>query len=115
MKFTFNNFTCDVEIFNKDKDDVVVRFSDKTKEQNEEEIIDLVIVDPGYGYLCLKIKGEGALLSGFLDEGIFVTDDMVEAAINYIEDLLPHAKNRYMPYHVARFKKSSYVEYNGEY
>ncbi|MBU7318898.1 hypothetical protein [Paenibacillus oleatilyticus] len=115
MKFIFNNFTSDVEIFNKDNDDFVVRFYDKAKEQNEDEIINLVIVDPGYGYISLKIKGEGALLSGFLDEDIFITEEMVDAAINYIEDLIPHAKNRYMPYHVVRFKKASYVEYNGEY
>ncbi|WP_127529273.1 hypothetical protein [Paenibacillus kobensis] len=115
MKFIFNHFSCDVEIFNKVKEDIVIRFYDRTKEQNEDDIINLVMVDPGYGYLCLKLKGEGALLSGFLDEGIFTSKEMVDAAINHIEDLIPQAKNTYMPYHVVLFKKASYVEYNGEY
>lgn len=114
MKFIFNHYSCDVEIFNKDED-IVVRFYDKSKEHNEDEIINLVIVDPGYGYLCLKIKGDAALLSGFLDERFFLSDEMVEAAIDFIEGFSPHAKNRYMPYHIARFKQTSYAEYNGEY
>ncbi|MFD0695319.1 hypothetical protein ACFQZT_14530 [Paenibacillus sp. GCM10027628] len=114
MKFIFNSFSCDVEIFNKDEN-IVVRFYDKSKEQNEDEIINLVIVDPGYGYLCLKIKGEAALLSGFLNENVFISDEMVEAAISFIEDLSPHAKSSYMPHHIARVKQTSYVEYNGEY
>lgn len=114
MKFIFNSFSCDVEIFNKDEN-IVVRFYDKSKEQNEDEIINLVLVDPGYGYLCLKIKGESALLSGFLNESVFISDEMVEAAISFIEVLSPRTKNSYMPYHIARIKQTSYVEYNGEY
>lgn len=115
MKFTFENFSCDVDIFYRDQD-IVARFYDSSKEQNKDEIINLVLVDPGYGYLHLKLKGDdAALLSGFLDESVFLTDDMVEAAINYIEGLSPHSKNRYIPNHVARIKQTSYVEYNGEY
>ncbi|WP_158082249.1 hypothetical protein [Paenibacillus ferrarius] len=63
-----------------------------------------------------ELKGDdSSLLSGFLDERVFLTDDMVEAAINYIEGLSQNAQNRYIPNHVARIKQTSIVEYNGEY
>lgn len=114
MKFIFESFSCDVDVFYKDQD-ILLRFYDSSKEQKEEEIINLVIVDPGFGYLYLKFKGEAALLSGYLDENIFRSDEIVEAAINYIESLSPHSKNSYIPNHVARFKKTSFAEYNGEY
>lgn len=32
-----------------------------------------------------------------------------------VEDFTPEVKNVYMPYHIARVKKTGYVEYNGEY
>lgn len=114
MKFIFEGFSCDVEIFYKGQD-ILLRFYDSAKEQKEDEIINLVIVDPGFGYLYLKSKGESALLSGFLDESIFVSDEIVEAAINYLENLSPRTINSYIPNHVARIKRTSFVEYNGEY
>lgn len=114
MKFKYGTFSCDVDIFNSKKD-ILVRFYDRSKEQNEDEIINLVIVDPGYGYLLIKYKGDSALLSGFLDESVFSSDEIVEAAINYLENLSPNSRNIYMPYHIERFKKTSYVQYNGEY
>lgn len=115
MKFIFSNVSCDVDLYLNDQD-TVVRFYNKRREQDEDEIINLVHVDPGYGYLCLKYKGkDAALLSGLLDESFFNTDDIIQAAINFIEDVSPDAKNRYVPYHITRIKKTSFVEYNGEY
>lgn len=114
MKFTFESFSCDVDVFLKDQD-IIIRFYDRSREQEEEEIINLVIVDPGFGYLCLKVKGEDALLSGYLDESIFQTNEIVDAAIEFIQDLSPSTKNCYMPYHVALFRRTSFIEYNGEY
>ncbi|WP_282936364.1 hypothetical protein [Paenibacillus sp. RC67] len=105
MKFVYNSVSCDVELYLNDQD-TVVRFYDKQKEQHEDEIINLVHVDPGHGYLCLKYKGkDAALLSGFLDESFFNTDDIVHAAINFIEYVLPDTKNCYVPYHISRIKK----------
>jgi hypothetical protein len=114
MKFSYKNFSCETEIYYKDKD-IIVRFFDSSKEQEEADIINLVIVDPGYGYLCLKYKGDAALLSGFLDEDVFSSDDNIDAAINFIEILSPTSKNIYIPYHIARFKQTNSIEYNGEY
>ncbi|TYP67369.1 hypothetical protein [Paenibacillus methanolicus] len=115
MKFIYNSVSCDAEHYFKDQD-IVVRFYDEKREQHENHIVNLVLVDPGYGYLCLKYKGkDSALLSGVLDEGFFNTDEIVEAAIDFIKTLSPDVKNRYVPYHISRVKKSSYVEYNGEY
>ncbi|MEK4512052.1 hypothetical protein [Paenibacillus sp. FSL K6-2524] len=114
MKFEFKNFSCDVDVFYKDQD-IVVRFYDGSREQTENEIVNLVIVDPGFGYLILKFKGDAALLSGYLDEVVFRSDEMVEAAIQYIEGLATRSTNIYMPYHIARIKETSFVEYNGEY
>ncbi|WP_139173137.1 hypothetical protein [Fontibacillus panacisegetis] len=104
----------DVDIFYKDQD-IVVRFYDGSREPKEEEIVNLVVVDPGFGYLYLKFKGDAALLSGYLNEIIFSSDEMVDAAIQYIEDLAPQSKNLYMPYHISRVRETSCVEYNGEY
>lgn len=72
-------------------------------------------VDCGYGFLCLKFKGEDGLLSGFLLEEVFSTDQSVSDAIEYIEKLSPLASNAYIPHHVDRVRLASFVEYNGEY
>lgn len=114
MKFEYQKFSCNVDVFHRDLD-MIVRFYDGSREPAEEEIVDLVIADPGYGYIILKYKGDAALLSGFLNESVFASDEMVEAAIDYVERLSPHSQSVYMPYHVSRFKPTSYVEYNGEY
>lgn len=114
MKFEYQKFSCNVDVFHRGLD-MIVRFYDGSREPEEEDIVDLVIADPGYGYLILKYKGDAALLSGFLNESVFASDEMVEAAIDYVERLSPHCQSVYMPYHVSRFKPTSYVEYNGEY
>ncbi|WP_128102118.1 hypothetical protein [Paenibacillus sp. DCT19] len=113
MKFSYKNFSCDVEIYHKD-DDFTVRFYDKNKEQDEHQMMNLVIVDPGYGFLCLKHKGkDSALLSGFLDEEVFISEDYVDAALCIIEDLSPTFKEICTPYHIRLFKQTSFAEYNG--
>jgi hypothetical protein len=114
MKFEYKNFSCDVDLF-RNGDDLLVKFFDASKEQKEEEIHDLVFVDPGFGYLFLKYKGDGGLLGGFLDEDVFSTDELVNAAINFLESLSPMSNICYVPHHVERIKRTSYVEYNGEY
>jgi hypothetical protein len=113
MKFQYENFSCDVDIFTSG-DDLMVRFYDSSIEQNEEQICNLVIVDPGYGVICLKFKGAGGLLSGFLDESVF-SEAAVESAIEFVEKLSPRRSDAYIPHHVRRFKATSYIEYNGEY
>jgi len=113
MQFTHYNFCCAVDVFKKD-DDIIARFYDAAKEHGTGEIHDLVIVDAGYGYLCLKFKDDDGLLSGCLDEFVFATDDIVEAAIEFVESLSPKSAFAYIPHHVDRVRKISYVEYNGE-
>jgi hypothetical protein len=112
MKFIYNNFSCDVDVF-ENKKDVIIRFYDKSKEQNEEDICDLVIVHSGYGFLCLKIKGDNGLLSGYLDKNIFSSKEMVYKAIEFIENLFPEIEPIY--YHIDLVKFVDYIEYNGEY
>jgi hypothetical protein len=115
MIFKVNNFFCDVDIY-RNETDLVVKFYDKAKEHREEQIVNLVIVDPGYGYVNLKLIGKYAgLLSGFLDENIFSTDDLIEGAIDFVHNLSPDAKNAYVPHHIRKVKFTGYVEYNGEY
>ncbi|MBL4934758.1 hypothetical protein JK636_03180 [Clostridium sp. YIM B02515] len=114
MKFKYGSFSCDVDIFYRDND-IMVRFYDSSREQEEDQIVNLVIVDPGYGYLLLKIKGDSGLLSGFLDENVFSTDELVNAAIDFLESLSLTAKHVCIPHHVDRVKLTSFVEYNGEY
>jgi hypothetical protein len=113
MKFQHEDFNCDVDVF-MNGDDLLVRFYDRSTEQNEEQICDLVIVEPGYGVICLKFKGQDGLLSGFLDESVF-SEAAVESAIDFVEKLSPQSGKAYIPHHVRRFKVTSYIEYNGEY
>ena len=115
MKFKVNNFFCDVDVY-RNETDLVIKFYDKSKEHAEEQICNLVIVDPGYGYINLKLIGkDSGLLSGFLDENIFTTDDMIEGAIDFVQSLSPEARNAYVPHRVCKVKLTGYVEYNGEY
>ena len=114
MKFSYKQFTCDVDVF-KNEDGILLRFYDSSKEQSEEEIANLVIVDSGYGFLCLKIKGEDGLISGYLNRNIFASDEMVYAVIEFLENLFPKYTGGYIPYHIDRVQFVDYIEYNGEY
>lgn len=114
MKFIYKDFSCAVDIFSKEKD-ILIRFYDASREPDERDIFNLVIVDSGFGYLLLKYKGDSGLLSGYLDEHIFLSDEMVDAAIDFIESLSPFSSSAYIPHHIDRVKLTSYVEYNGEY
>lgn len=113
MTFEHEAFRCDVELF-KNGDDLVVRFFDRSREHSEEQICNLVIVDPGFGVLCLKFKGRDALLSGFLDESAF-SESAAQAAIEFVQRLSPRSAGAYIPYHVRRFSARGFIEYNGEY
>jgi hypothetical protein len=113
MKFQHEGFRCDVEVFT-NGDDLLVRFFDSSREQDEEQICNLVIVDPGFGVLCLKFKGQDALLSGFLDESAF-SEAAARSAIEFVERLSPRSAAAYIPHHVRRFRATSFIEYNGEY
>lgn len=112
-KFQHEDFSCDVDVFT-NGDDLLVRFYDKTTEQTEDEICNLVIVNPGYGVICLKFKGNDGLLSGFLDHSVF-SEATVVSAINFVENLSPRSANAYIPHHVRIFNAKSFIEYNGEY
>ena len=114
MKFNFEKFTCDVDVF-RNGDDLIARFYDKNTEQDSHEIVDLVIVDPGFGYISLKFKGDDALLGGLLYKHVFSSEAMVCAAIEFIESLSPKANGAYIPHHIDLVSRVNYIEYNGEY
>ena len=116
MKFVYNGLYCDVDVFH-NENGIVVRFYDHKKEPEDEQMKDLVIADSGYGFLCLKYKHgrESALISGFLDEALFSSEDMIDEAIEFLENLST-LKGDYCTYHhVDSVKLIDYVEYNGEY
>ena len=114
MKFHFKQFICDVDVF-QNEDGILLRFYDGTKEQIVEEIVNLVIVDSGYGFLCLKVKGEDGLISGYLNRDVFTSDDMVYAAVEFLKNLFPKFTGGYVPYHIDRVQFVDCIEYNGEY
>ena len=115
MKFIHNNFSCDVDVYT-NHNNLVVKFYDGSKEHKEEQICNLVIVDPGYGYINLKLIGKDAgIVSGFLNEDVFSSNQMIEGAINFTKDLSPGIESAYIPHHVSKVKFTGYVEYNGEY
>ena len=113
MKFKYGNFSCDVDIF-RNGNDVALRFYDAQREYTEEQIVNCVIVDSGYGFLCLKIKGEDGLVSGYLNKSVFSSEDMVDAAIDFLEEISLVTWG-YTPYHIDLVQFVDYVEYNGEY
>lgn len=114
MKFNHGDFTCDVDIFNKDND-LTVRFYNAESEQNESQIVNYVYVNQGYGFITLKFKGVDGLLSGFLHENIFSNEEVVNAAIEFVESLSALSQKAYIPHHVDIVKSIGFVEYNGEY
>ncbi len=114
MKFTYKDFSCDTEVY-KNNDNVIVKFFDQNKEHKYGQIINCVIVDPGFGYINFKLIGEGsALLSGFLDETVFNSNELINSAIDFVENITK-AEDCYTPHHVCKIKINGYVEYNGEF
>lgn len=114
MKFVYGSFSCDVDILSNGQKSIF-RFYDGAKEQKEDEIVNLVIVDPGYGFLTLTNKGNSALVGGFLDEEAFISTEMADAAVEFAISYFPENAEWYIPYHVDRVKKMDFTEYNGEY
>jgi len=112
-KFVYENFSCDVDIFRND-DNMVIRFYDASGEHTAEQMVNTVIADSGYGFLCFKRKGDDGLVSGFLCGDIFSSDEIIEAAIEFSGRLSSDSWG-YVPHHVDRVKIVNYVEYNGEY
>ncbi len=55
------------------------------------------------------------LMGGFLYKNVFSNEDMVNAAIDFVESLSPKSENAYIPHHIDLVVKEGYVEYNGEY
>ncbi len=114
MKFIYKDFACDAEKYDLDEKSFIIKFFNREREHKAHEIIDYVFVDPGFGYICLKFKGEDALLSGFLDERIFTDDSIIKAAIRYVESLSPFSDLAYIPHNIMKIKCTGSVEYNGE-
>ena len=115
MIFKHQKFSCNTEKYELDADSFIVKFFNQEKEHEESEIKDYVLVDPGFGYICLKYKGEDALLSGFLDETIFNTEEIIDMAIDFVESLSPKSGRAYIPHNIMKVKFTGSVEYNGEY
>lgn len=107
----------------------MVRFYARNKEQKGETIGNYVYVNPSYGYISIKDKTvkisnytqegvlesqhqeSGGLISGFLDERVFTSEEMVKAAVYFLIDLI--GDNGYY-YNLSLVKTVSFVEYNGE-
>ena len=119
MKFESHTFKCDVDVY-RNNDGFTVRFYDRSREQTEDQIVNLVIVQPPFGYLSLKFIGDSGegLLSGFLSHLVF-TEAMVQDARDFIERLAEQSfEGRTIgsiPSHITLVKESGYVEDNGEY
>lgn len=115
MKFIYQDFSCDTEKYDLNEKSFIIKFFDQQKEHAAHQIVNYVLVDPGFGYICLKFKGEEALLSGFLNEAIFSNDLMISAAIEYVQSLSPFSDVAYIPHQVMKVTCTGSVEYNGEF
>lgn len=111
MEFQFQRFTCDVEAYWQGEN-LVVRFFDRSLDP--QQIVDLVRVPPSFGFLYLSFVGDDGFLGGFLDESVFTSEAMVDAAISFTEGLSPRSRDAYIPHHVAMVRLGSSVEYDGE-
>lgn len=107
----------------------MARFYARNREHKAETLSDYVSVNPSYGYISAKIKNveistytnEGVLeketqqgiglISGFLDERIFTSKEMVQAAIYFLIDILGDVGYHY---NISMVKTVNFVEYNGE-
>lgn len=106
----------------------IARFYARSQEHEVEKMSDYVSVRPSYGYISLKVKTveistydhdnvlqtqykEGGLISGFLDERIFTSKEMVQAAVYFLIDMVGDVGYYY---NISMVKTSNFVEYNGE-
>ncbi len=112
-KFKSHECSYDAEFF-LNENSCMIRFYDSKNEEYGEDLHDLVIVEPSYGFLLVQYIGEDAVLSGTLNEKYF-SKDMVEDIICFLEDNLSRCRNIYFPYHIDFISVSDYDEYNGEY
>ncbi len=107
----------------------MARFYARNREHEAEKISDYVVVNPSYGYLSANIKTAeishyttegvlerqyekgGGLISGFLDERVFTSKEMVQAAIYFLIDTLGDVGYYY---NISMVKTVNFVEHNGE-
>ena len=115
MQKIFHSHGCsyNVEYLCSDNADMI-RFYGTQNESHSDQLSDLVIVTPSYGYLLLQYVGADAVLSGSLNKEYFC-EEMTEDIIQFLEDSFPKIKNVYLPYHIDFFSVDEYNEYNGEY
>ena len=114
LSFEADGLRCAVAVY-RNATGFVLRFYDAARHPPAAPLKNLVLVDPGHGYLCLTQVGDDAVLSGLLDETVFGTDALVAQALAFAERQWSGAANAYLPHHVSRVRLTTYVEYNGEY
>lgn len=112
-KFESNGCTYDAEIFQCGNTNIV-RFFEERNEQYGEELTDLVIATPSYGFLLIQYIAEDAVLTGTLNTKYFC-EEMMNDIVSFLENNLPSCKNIYFPYCIHFVTVSSSLEYNGEY
>ena len=95
---------------------IIVKFFDAAREQSAGQIVNLVVVDAGYGTIWYRKKdNHSALLGGHLLEApLFLTRDAVHAAIDFVKSLRPSWRC-YTPHGIEIVARRWRVEYNGEY
>lgn len=113
MIFKYQEHKCDVEIYS-NEEGIIVKFFNKEKEPKDNQIVDYVYVESGYGYINLKRKGEEGVLSGFLKKDFFVNSRMVNLAIDFVIQQLPNMGEAYIPYNLERVVVSDAAIWTGE-
>ncbi len=113
QKFTSNGRVYDVEIFHCGNADIV-RFYEAQNEQYGDNLSDLVIAVPSYGFLQIQYISDDAVLTGILNSEYFCKE-MVTDIIDFLERNISSCRNIYLPYHIDFATIASSEEYNGEY
>ena len=112
-KFTSNGRMYDAEIFHCNNTDIV-RFYETQNEQYRENLSNLVIATPSYGFLLIKYIGSDVVLTGTLNKEYF-SEEMVNEILDFMEDTFPSCRNAYLPYHIDFYSTEFSETYNGEY